>query len=162
MHPLLRKKIKESPMSKDANVPAITPYQLILESMPEALIFSDPEGIIKIWNAGAAFLFGYTSDDAVGRSLNLIIPDHLRKAHWDGFHQAIMRGNTAHGRRSAITRALHKDGRQLYVDMSFAVVSDSEGRIIGALAIARDATERYVEERNLRRQLAEMKSIRGN
>jgi PAS domain S-box-containing protein len=147
-------------MSKDVNVATVTPYQLILESMPEALIFSDPEGTIKLWNAGAEFLFGYAADDALGRSLNLIIPDHLRKAHWDGFQQAITRGNTVHGRRSAITRALHKSGQQLYVDMSFAVVRDSDGKVIGALAIARDATERYVEERNLRRQLADMKSIR--
>ncbi|MFC7518800.1 PAS domain-containing protein [Herbaspirillum sp. GCM10030257] len=147
-------------MSTDANVPVATLYQRILESMPEALILSDLEGTIKIWNAGAASLFGYASDEALGRSLNLIIPDHLRKAHWDGFHQAIMRGSTAHGKRSAITRSLHKGGQQLYVDMSFAVVSDSDGKIIGALAVARDATERYVEERNLRRQLAEMKSMR--
>lgn len=147
-------------MSDDVSVPAVTLSQLIIESMPEALIFSDPEGAIKIWNAGATSLFGYTPEDALGRSLNLIIPDHLRKAHWDGFHQAIMRGSTTHGRRSAITRALHKAGQQLYVDMSFSVVGDNDGKIIGALAIARDATERYVEERNLRRQLAEMKSVR--
>lgn len=147
-------------MSYDPSVPVVTLSQLIIESMQEALIFSDPEGTIKVWNAGATSLFGHTPDEALGRSLNLIIPDHLRKAHWDGFHQAITRGGTTHGRRSAITRAVHRDGQQLYVDMSFAVVGNLDGKVLGALAIARDATERYVEERNLRRQLAEMKSVR--
>jgi PAS domain S-box-containing protein len=124
--------------------------------MPEALIFADPEGIIRIWNRGAESVFGYTPAEAVGQRLDLIIPEHLRKAHWEGFHRAVSRGSTALGSASIITRSLHKSGRQLYLDMSFAVVKDQAGNIIGATAVARNATERHLEEKNLRRKLAEL------
>jgi PAS domain S-box-containing protein len=143
-------------MSKNDGVTAGTIYRDILECMSEALIFADPDGIIRIWNPGAEFIFGYTSAEAVGRSLDLIVPEHLRKAHWDGFHRAVSQGFTAHGRSSIITRSLQKSGQQLYVDMSFAVVKNQAGETIGATAIARNATERYLEEKSLRRQLAEL------
>lgn len=142
-------------MSNDGNFNAGTLYQDILGCMSDALIFADRQGIIQIWNAGAEFLFGHPSAEAVGQSLDLIIPEHLRKAHWDGFHRAVSRGATVHGRRSIITRAHHKSGRQLYVDMSFAVVKNQAGEVTGSVAIARDATDRYLEEKSLRRQLAE-------
>jgi PAS domain S-box-containing protein len=143
-------------MRKIGSFTAETTYQNILECMSEALIFADQDGIIQIWNPGAEFIFGYTSDEAVGQSIDLIIPEHLRKAHWDGFNRAVSRGTTAYGRRSVITRSLHKSGQQLYVDMSFAVVNNHAGKTIGATAIARNTTERYLEEKKLRRQIAEL------
>jgi PAS domain S-box-containing protein len=103
-------------------------------------------------------LFGYGADEAVGRSLDLIIPERLRPAHWEGFDQAIARGSTAHGRASIITRGLHSSGRQLYVDMSFAVVSNEAGEVVGAAAVARDATQRHLEEKEQRRRLAELQA----
>lgn len=142
-------------MKNDSFV-AGTTYQNILACMSEAMIFADLEGIIQIWNPGAEFIFGHTSIEAVGESLNLIIPEHLRKAHWDGFHQAVGRGSTTHGRRSIITRSLHKSGEQLYVDMSFAIVNNQAGETIGSTAVARNATARHLEDKSLRRQLAEL------
>ena len=142
-------------MKNDSFV-AETTYQNILACMSEAMIFADLEGIIQIWNPGAEFIFGHTSIEAVGESLNLIIPEHLRKAHWDGFHQAVGRGSTTHGRRSIITRSLHKSGEQLYVDMSFAIVKNQAGETIGSTAVARNATARHLEDKSLRRQLAEL------
>jgi PAS domain S-box-containing protein len=143
-------------MSKNDSTTVGTTYRDILECMSEALIFADPEGIIRIWNPGAEYLFGYSSAEAIGRSLDLIIPEHLRKAHWEGFHRAVSQGTTAHGRTSIITRSLHKSGQQLYVDMSFAVVKNQAGETIGSTAVARNATQRYLEEKNLRRQLADL------
>lgn len=143
-------------MSNNGSSTVGTIYRDILECMSEALIFADPEGVIRIWNAGAECLFGYAPAEAVGRSLDLIIPENLRKAHWEGFHRAVSQGATSHGRCSIITRSLHKSGRQLYVDMSFAVVKNQAGETIGSTAVARDATERYLEEKSLRRQLAEL------
>lgn len=143
-------------MSKNDSVTVGTTYRDILECMSEALIFADPKGIIRIWNPGAECLFGYSSAEANGRSLDLIIPENLRKAHWEGFHRAISQGATAHGRCSIITRSLHKSGQQLYVDMSFAVVKNQAGETIGSTAVARNATERHLEEKSLRRQLAKL------
>lgn len=128
----------------------------IFECMSEALIFADPRGVIRMWNPGAESLFGHTAADALGQSLDLIIPERLRKPHWEGFDRALRLGATAHGRRSIITRALHKSGQQLYVDMSFAVVRNRAGETTGAMAVARDATDRYLEEKNLRHQLADL------
>jgi PAS domain S-box-containing protein len=128
----------------------------ILQSMPEALIFADLQGIIQRWNPGAENVFGFTAAQAVGQSLDLIIPERMRKAHWDGFNKAIERGGTLPGRTSAITRAIHKSGEPFYVDMSFAMVKDQAGKLIGSMAVARDATKRFQEEKDLRRQLAEL------
>jgi PAS domain S-box-containing protein len=132
--------------------------QDLLQCIADALIFADADGIIRLWNPGAEALFGFSAAEAVGHSLDLIIPEPMRKAHWDGFRQAVSRGATVHGRRSMITRSLHKSGQQLYVDMSFAVVKNQAGETIGSAAMARDATERHLEQKSLRRQLAEATS----
>lgn len=128
----------------------------MLRCMPEALIFSDLEGIIRIWNPGAENVFGFTAAEAIGQNLDLIIPERLRQAHWDGFNKAVARGGTLPGRTSMITRSLHKSGEQIYVDMSFAMVKNQAGKMLGAMAVARDATKRFTEEKNLRKQLAEL------
>lgn len=128
----------------------------ILRSMPEALIFADLDGIIRLWNPGAETVFGFTAAESIGQSLDLIIPERMRKAHWDGFNKAIVRGGTLPGRTSMITRSLHKSGESIYVDMSFAMVKNPAGQMLGSMAVARDATARFQEEKNLRRQLAEL------
>jgi len=128
----------------------------ILRSMPEALIFADLQGIIRLWNPGAETVFGFAATEALGQSLDLIIPERLRKAHWEGFNKAIVRGGTLPGRTSLITRSLHKSGEPIYVDMSFAMVKNQAGQMLGSMAVARDATKRFLEEKNMRRQLAEL------
>jgi PAS domain S-box-containing protein len=128
----------------------------ILRSMPEALIFSDLEGIIRRWNPGAETVFGFTAEESIGQSLDLIIPERLRKPHWEGFNKALARGGTIPGRSSMITRSLHKSGEPIYVDMSFAIVKNQAGQMLGALAVARDATARFLKEKELRRELAEL------
>jgi PAS domain S-box-containing protein len=131
-------------------------WQDMLRCMPEALIFSDLQGIIRIWNPGSENVFGFTAAEAIGQSLDLIIPERMRQAHWDGFNKAVARGGTLPGRTSMITRSLHKSGEQIYVDMSFAMVKNKAGEMLGSMAIARDATKRFTEEKNLRKQLAEL------
>ncbi|TCS39333.1 PAS domain S-box-containing protein [Paucimonas lemoignei] len=129
-------------------------YQDIFRDVADAMIFSDVDGVIRLWNPAAEAVFGYTASEAIGQSLDLIIPESLREAHWRGYRQAMSRGATVHGRRSSITRSLHKSGQTLYVDMSFAVIRDETGKTIGSAAMARDATLRYTEEKRLRRQIA--------
>ncbi|HCE10698.1 MAG TPA: hypothetical protein DIT28_16440 [Oxalobacteraceae bacterium] len=143
-------------MSKIEDNPAEVTSDDILRCMPEALIFADLEGIIRLWNPGAESVFGFTAAESIGQSLDLIIPERLRKAHWEGFQKAINRGGTVPGRGSLVTRSLHKSGEQRYVDMSFAMVKNQTGEIIGSMAVARDATARYLEEKNIRKQLSEL------
>jgi PAS domain S-box-containing protein len=113
-------------------------YQALVEQAPDAMIFADAEGMIRLWNAMAEEIFGYAASEATGRSLDLIIPQYLRAAHWQGFHQAIEAGQTKSRARSMLTRAMHKDGSKLYVELAFGIVRDKH-RIFGALATARKA-----------------------
>ena len=119
----------------------------IIAHAADALIFADVQGVIRIWNAAAAAVFGFAASEAVGQSLDLIVPERLRQAHWTAFHRAMASGTTRLGGRATITRALSKSGQPLYVEMSFAVVRDPSGPVAGAVAIARDATRRYQEEK---------------
>ncbi|MEK9803657.1 MAG: PAS domain-containing protein [Curvibacter sp.] len=139
-----------------ASSPLESVAALILRSMPEALIFCDLQGTIRVWNGGAEKVFGWSAAEAVGQSLDLIIPERMRKAHWEGFDQAIARGGVKPGRTSMITRSLHKTEEFIYVDMSFEMVRDESGQMIGSLAVARDATRRFNDEKALRKQLAEL------
>jgi PAS domain S-box-containing protein len=113
-------------------------FRLLVEQAPDAIIFADRDGTIRVWNESAAALFGYAPDEAIGRSLDIIIPEHLRRAHWEGFHQAIARGQTKLGRQALKTRATPKTGQKLYVTLAFAVIKDREGNVMGAIATARE------------------------
>ena len=121
--------------------------ELIVEQTADAIIYSNRQGVIERWNAAAAAMFGYTAREALGRSLDLIIPEHLRVAHWRGFEAAMASGTTRLHGRPTLTRALHKSGSRLYVEMSFALVADAAGATLGSVAMARDVTERMERER---------------
>jgi len=122
----------------------------VLACMMEAVIHADRQGLIELWNPAAAALFGHSADEAIGQSLDLIIPERLRAAHWRGFHAAIASGQTRLHGRPTTTRALHKSGATLYVEMSFALVCAEAGEVIGSVAVARDVTERVQREKAAR------------
>ena len=98
------------------------------------------------WNRAAAALLGFSAEEALGQNLDLVIPEHLRAAHWRGFDAAMARGATRLDGRPTVTRAVHKSGRKLYVEMTFALVMVA-GAPRGAVAVARDASERILRER---------------
>ncbi len=123
------------------------PWERIVADVADALIYIDTQGIIRAWNGGAEALFGFSAAEALGQNVDLIIPEHLREAHWRGFNRAMERGATSRGAEVRTTRGLRKDGRKLYVDMSFSVVKSTDGQVLGSAAMARDATERYLAER---------------
>lgn len=119
----------------------------IVEQMAEALIYANRDGIIERWNAAAQAMFGFSALEALGHNLDLMIPEHLRKAHWRGFDAAMDSGKTRLHGHPTLTRALHKSGQKLYVEMSFSLVLDDTGRAIGSVAVARDVTERVSREK---------------
>ena len=120
---------------------------LILAHTVDAVIYADAEGVIRLWNDAAQKVFGFGRDEAVGASLDLIIPERLRDAHWRGYRAAVSTGTTRLGGRATLTKGLHKSGRSLYVEMSFSVVKDTAGEVIGSVAIARDVTEKQLKAR---------------
>ncbi|WP_407280955.1 PAS domain S-box protein [Aromatoleum evansii] len=136
----------------------------LVEQAADAVIFADRDGNIRIWNAAAEALFGFSRAQVIGQSLDLIIPDRLRAAHWEGFHRAVATGQTRLGGRAVITRSVNAAGATIYVEMSFALVSDEHGEVLGSVAVARDATQRRDDERRLQqriRQLEEQQSATG-
>ena len=122
----------------------------ILDAAADALICADRSGTIMRWNRAAELLFGYSADEALGQNLDLIIPEHLRVAHWNGFNAAITSGTMKLQGRPTLTRATHKSGRRLYIEMTFALLKGAEGEVEGSVAMARDVTERVERERAAR------------
>jgi PAS domain S-box-containing protein len=120
--------------------------EAVLDQVTDAVICADPAGTIIRWNRASTALFGHSAEDALGQGIDLIIPEHLRAAHWSGF-DAVMTKGALKG-RPTLTRALHKSGRRLYVEMTFALVKgDAESEVLGAVAVARDVTDRVERER---------------
>lgn len=126
-------------------------FRNMVEQAGDAIIFIDCTGAVQAWNRGAQNAFGYSADEARHLSLDVIIPENLRQAHWAGFQKAVESGHTKHGDRVLTTKAIHKDGHTLYVDMHFCLVKDDAGQVAGALAIGRDCTERYLAEKARRK-----------
>jgi PAS domain S-box-containing protein len=113
----------------------------LVEQSPDAIIFADPEGTVRVWNTRAETMFGYSAAEAIGRNLDFIIPEHLRARHWEGYARAIAAGRTRPDARPMLTRATHKDGSKLYAEFAFGIVIDGSQRVLGALATARPAAK---------------------
>lgn len=133
-------------------------FQAIVEQTSDAIILSDCNDIIQLWNSGATALFGHPANAVLGSSLDVIIPEHLRQAHWMGFHKVIASRQTKFDNQILTTRSMHRDGSKLYVDMSFNLVQDPAETIVGVLAIARNCTARQHAERALRARISELET----
>src|SRR6187455_1076464 len=124
----------------------------ILDQVADAVIYINGSGTIIRWNPACTALFGFSAEEALGQSVDLIVPEHLRTAHWSGFDAAMTKGATRLQGRPTLTRALHKSGRRVYVEMTFAIVKgDTESEVLGSVAMARDVTERVERESAARR-----------
>jgi PAS domain S-box-containing protein len=133
-------------LERDSSNQTVMFTQNILDQAPDGVIFADSNGIIRLWNQAAQTIFGYAATEVLGKSLDIIIPERFRGAHWKGFYKAMESGHTLHSGRVLRTRSVHKDGSKLYVDLTFGMVKDEVGTIQGSIAIARDATDRHAKE----------------
>jgi PAS domain S-box-containing protein len=133
-------------------------FQALIEQLADAVVFADREGLIRVWNAGAESVFGYSAHEVLGRRLDVLIPERLRSAHWAAFDAAIETGLMKHGRESMTTRSIRKDGSDLYVDLSFALVKDGSGHVLGSVAVARDITSRFRTDKESRKRIAELEA----
>jgi PAS domain S-box-containing protein len=136
--------------------------QLILDQDPDAVIFAGTDGVIQYWNAAAERIFGFATADAVGQDLNIIIPESFQERHWTGYDRALAAGETKYRGQSLPTKARKADGTEFYVELSFEIVKDASGTVIGAMATARDITERFERDRQMRRELRELKEKSGS
>jgi PAS domain S-box-containing protein len=134
----------------------------ILSLAPDAILFADHEGIIRLWNRGAEMIFGFTATEAIGESLDLIIPERLRAVHWEGYHRVMATGETRYGKDLLSVPALHRDGHQLSCEFSIVMLKDDAGKIIGIASIMRDVTERWNREKVLKEQITALKAKCGD
>ncbi len=126
----------------------------LVAEMPDAVVYADRDGTIRFWNGGAARIFGYTATEAVGRSLDLIIPESLRARHWEGYRQTLASGQTRYGAGDLLAvPALRSDGARISIEFTILPFRGPDGTMSGIAAVMRDVTRRFEETRALRREL---------
>lgn len=129
--------------------------QALLTSSSDAIIATDREGHVTFWNPGAERIFGFAANEAVGKSLDLIIPENLRARHWEGFHHVMETGTSRYGDGDLLSvPGLTRDGRRISVEFTIVMLRDENG-VTGTVAVMRDVTKRFEEVRELRRKFAE-------
>src|SRR6516165_1987904 len=127
----------------------------LVAGMSDAIVYADAEGVIRRWSRGATRIFGFAEAEALGRSLDIIIPENLRERHWQGYRATMRTGKTRYGDGQILSvPAMCKDGARISVEFTIVPFSDDSGQMVGIAAIMRDTTARFEELRALRRQLA--------
>ncbi|SRR5258706_8446265 len=133
-------------------------YQQLVTAIGDAIVISGKDGNITLWNPAAERMFGFTEDEALGKSLDLIIPERLRGRHWDGYQKTMATGETRYGNDVLRVPAVHKDGRSLSIAFTVALLYSPQKELTGIVAVIRDETSRFQEERNLRKRLTELEA----
>ena len=127
----------------------------LVAAAPDAIIYADREGAIRVWNRGAERIFGYAAEEALGASLDIIIPERLRARHWTGYDETLKTGRTRYGAGDLLAvPAVRKDGTAISVEFTIVPMTDEAGRLKGIAAILRDVTQRFNEMKELRKRAA--------
>lgn len=134
----------------------------LLASQGDAILATDARGMIRFWNPGAVRIFGFTVEEAVGASLDLIVPERLRQRHWGGWKRVLATGETRYGAGDLLSvPATTRDGRQISVEFTIVMLHAPDRRLIGMAAVLRDVTARFQEMRRLKLRLAEIDRSRA-
>jgi PAS domain S-box-containing protein len=133
-------------------------FRQFVNAVGDAVIAADASGAIIFWNPAATRLFGYAQDEAMGQSLDLITPQRHQKRHWDGYYKTMQTGQTKYGHDVLKVPAVHKDGHALSIAFTVALLHSPDQKVSSIVAVIRDETERFAEERNLRKRLTELES----
>jgi PAS domain S-box-containing protein len=129
--------------------------EALLASGADAIVATDRDGIIRHWNSGAERIFGHSAAEAIGQSLDLIIPEQLRPRHWEGYRHAMQTGRSRYGEGDLLAvPGLRKDGTRVSLEFTVAMIRDEAGELVGVAAILRDVTARFDEMKALRKQAA--------
>ena len=146
---------------KTSNLETFAGYQQLVDALGDAVIICDHGGVIRLWNGAAERLFGFTPAEALGSSLDLIIPERLRERHWAGFTRTMATGQTRYQHDVLRVPAMHKDGRTLSIAFTVGLLLAAQRTVTGLVAVIRDETKRFAEERDLRKRLAELEGKHG-
>ena len=133
-------------------------YQRIVEDSPIAILFADRDGKIRFWNAGAEATFGYPADEALGQSLDLIVPEKQRPRHWEGWERVMASGVTKYGRDPLAVPALRKDGSRISIEFNIVLLRAPTGELLGAAAMVQDVTARWQQQKEMNARLAALEA----
>ncbi|AME25646.1 PAS domain S-box protein [Caballeronia sordidicola] len=138
-------------------------FEQLVDVIGDAIVISDASGAITLWNPAAERMFGFTPDEALGHSLDIIIPERLRGRHWTGYEKTMATGETRYGHDVLRVPAVHKDGRTLSIAFTVALLHSAgpDAVVTGIVAVIRDETTRFTEERNLKKRLTELEGKPG-
>ncbi|VVE17171.1 Sensor protein FixL [Pandoraea aquatica] len=130
----------------------------LVEVVGDAIVVADPQNIITLWNSGAQKMFGFSAEEAVGQPLDIIIPDRLRARHNEGYAKTMETGQTKYGSDLLKVPAAHKDGRAMSIAFTVALLHGDAGEVTGIVAVIRDETARFQEDRQLRKRVTELEA----
>src|SRR5512144_2277214 len=133
-------------------------FKALVQSAGDAIVAAGTDGSVLLWNRAAERIFGYTEQEAIGHSLDLIIPERLRARHWEGYKRVMQTGETRYGTEVLRVPAMHKDGRRLSIAFTVTLLSSPRQEVQAIVAIIRDETSRWEEERALRQRLADLEA----
>lgn len=127
----------------------------LVSNAGDAIVYADGEGVIRYWNGAAERMFGFNAAEAIGRSLDLIIPDRLRARHWQGYRETMATGKSRYRSGALLSvPGLHKEGTQISIEFTVVPIAGPAGELLGIAAVMRDVTQRYNELQDLRRRVA--------
>lgn len=132
--------------------------QQIVEKAADAIIFADKEGIIRLWNSGAESIFGYSADEVLSQSLDLIVPEKLRDRHWEGYRRVMATGKTKYGKETLAVPATKKGDNRISIEFTIVLLTNDSGEPLGTAAIIGDVTEKWQQEKELKKRLAELEA----
>jgi PAS domain S-box-containing protein len=132
--------------------------QQIVEHASIAIIFADREGKIRLWNAGAEAMFGFTAAEALGHSMDIIVPEKHRPRHWEGYHRVMETGVTKYGTNVLAVPALTKDGRRISIEFNVVLLRGDDGHVLGVAAMIQEVTARWERERATKARIAELEA----
>jgi PAS domain S-box-containing protein len=130
----------------------------LIDCVGDAVIVADAHEKIVLWNAAATRIFGYSEEEALGNTLDLIVPERQRQKHTEGYSKSMETGTTRYGTTLLKVPAKHKDGRTLSIAFTVGMLFDEKNQANGVAAVIRDETERFAEERALKKRLSELEN----
>lgn len=136
-------------------------FQQLIENTADAILVADRQGVIRYWNIGAEQMFGHSAAEAVGQSLDLIIPENLRARHWQGYFRVMETGQTKYLTDKLTSPGVRKDGSRLSLEFSMVLLRDEQGGIEGCATIMRDVSARWQKEKELKERLANCEKQRA-
>ncbi len=130
----------------------------LVQAIGDAVVVCDAQGAIVLWNPGAQRMFGYSEAEALGHTLDLITPERLRARHHDGYSASMKSGTTKYGHDLLRVPAVNKAGQAMSIAFTVAMLHDSHGKVNAVAAVIRDETQRFTDERALKKRVAELEA----